>query len=62
MKSSFRELMELVAKDIESRDQAALIALLERLYLLRDSDSFKRDRDLLETVIRRVERQLRARS
>jgi hypothetical protein len=60
MKSSFQELMGLVANDIESKDQAALIALLERLYRLRDS--FKRDRDLLEAVIRRVQRQLRGRS
>jgi hypothetical protein len=60
MKSSFQELMELVAKDIESKDEAALIALLERLVGLRES--FKRDRDLLEAVIRRVARELRARS
>ena len=60
MKSSFQELMELVAKDVESKGQASLIELLERLYRLRDS--FKRDRDLLDTVIRRVERQLRGRS
>ncbi len=60
MKSSFQELMALVAKDIESKDEAALITLLERLIGLRKS--FKRDRDLLEAVIRRVERQLRGRS
>jgi hypothetical protein len=60
MKSSFQELMELVARDIESKDDVALIALLERLIGLRKS--FKRDRDLLEAVIRRVERQLRGRS
>jgi hypothetical protein len=60
MKSSFQELMALVAKDIESKDDAALITLLERLIGLRKS--FKRDRDLLEAVIRRVERQLRGRS
>jgi len=60
MKSSFQELMELVAKDVESKDDAALIALLEKLVVLRES--FKRDRDLLEAVIRRVERQLRGRS
>lgn len=60
MKSSFQELMELVARDVESKSQASLIELLERLYRLRDS--FKRDRDLLDTVIRRVERQLRGRS
>jgi hypothetical protein len=60
MKSSFQELMELVAKDIESKDAASLIALLEKLIELRES--FKRDRDLLEAVIRRVERELRARS
>jgi hypothetical protein len=60
MKSSFQELMELVAKDIESKDAASLIALLEKLIGLRAS--FKRDRDLLEAVIRRVERELRARS
>jgi len=60
MKSSFQELMELVARDIESKDDVALIALLDRLIGLRKS--FKRDRDLLEAVIRRVERQLRGRS
>ena len=60
MKSSFQELMELVAKDVESKDETALIALLEKLVVLRES--FKRDRDLLEAVIRRVERQLRGRS
>ena len=60
MKSSFQELMELVARDIESKDEAALVALLEQLVGLRES--FKRDCDLLEAVIRRVERQLRARS
>jgi hypothetical protein len=60
MKSSFQELMELVARDIESKDAAALITLLEKLIGLRES--FKRDRDLLEAVIRRVERQLRGRS
>ena len=52
MKSSFQELMELVAKDVESKDDASLIALLEKLIGLRES--FKRDRDLLEAVIRRV--------
>ncbi len=60
MKSSFQELMELVARDIESKDEPALVALLEKLVGLRES--FKRDRDLLEAVIRRVQRQLRARS
>ena len=60
MKSSFQELMELVAKDIESKDDVSLIALLEKLIGLRAS--FKRDRDLLEAVIRRVEQQLRGRS
>jgi hypothetical protein len=60
MKSSFQELMELVAKDVESKDQTSLLALLEKLIGLRAS--FKRDRDLLEAVIRRVERQLRGRS
>ena len=60
MKSSFQELMDLVARDVESKSRTSLIELLERLYRLRDS--FKRDRDLLDTVIRRVERQLRGRS
>ena len=60
MKSSFQELMELVARDIESKDEAALVVLLEKLVGLRES--FNRDSDLLEAVIRRVERQLRARS
>jgi hypothetical protein len=60
MKSSFQELMGLVAKDVESKDDAALVALLEKLIGLRES--FKRDRDLLEAVIHRVEQQLRGRS
>jgi len=60
MKSSFQELMALVAKDIEAKDATALLALLEQLVGLRES--FRRDRDLLEAVIRRVELQLRARS
>ena len=60
MKSSFQELMELVARDIESKDNVALIALLDRLIGLRES--FEQDRDLLEAVIRRVEWQLRGRS
>ena len=60
MKSSFQELIELVARDVESKDETSLLTLLERLIGLRAS--FKRDRDLLEAVIRRVERQLRARS
>ena len=60
MKSSFQELMELVAKDVESKDETSLLALLEKLIGLRAS--FKRDRDLLEAVIRRVELELRARS
>jgi hypothetical protein len=60
MKSSFQELMALVAKDVESKDDAALVALLEKLIGLRES--FKRDRDLLEAVIHRVEQQLRGRS
>jgi hypothetical protein len=60
MKSSFQELMELVARDVEAKDETALLALLERLVGLRES--FQRDRDLLEAVIRRVELQLRGRS
>ena len=60
MKSSFQELMELVAKDVEAKDETSLLALLEKLIGLRAS--FKRDRDLLEAVIRRVELELRARS
>jgi len=60
MKSSFQELMALVAKDIESKDATSLLVLLEKLIGLRAS--FKRDRDLLEAVIRRVELELRARS
>jgi hypothetical protein len=60
MKSSFQELMELVAKDVESKDETSLLALMEKLIGLRAS--FKRDRDLLEAVIRRVELELRARS
>jgi len=60
MKSSFQELMALVARDVEAKDETALLALLERLVGLRES--FQRDRDLLEAVIRRVELQLRGRS
>jgi len=59
MKSSFQELMALVARDVDSKSDHALLALLAQLIGLRES--FQRDHDLLEAVIRRVERQLEAR-
>lgn len=59
MKSSFQELMDLVAKDIESKDAQALLQLLEKLEGLRPR--FKQDLDLLEAVIGRVRRSLRRR-
>lgn len=57
MKSSFQELIELVTRNIESKDPIELINVLEKLTALRES--FKQDRDLLEAVIRQVERQLK---
>ena len=60
MKSSFQELMALVTDDVEAKDNAALIALLEQLIGLRQS--FERDRDLLEAVIRRVKQEIVSRS
>lgn len=60
LKSSFQELMELVADQVESKEPAELAALYKRLKDLRAV--FHQDRDLLEAVIRRVERALRSRS
>jgi hypothetical protein len=60
MKSSFQELMALVARDLQAKDAASLAELLERLRGLRSV--FEADRDLLEAVIRRVEQALRGRS
>ena len=60
MKSSFQELMVLVARDLQAKDAASLADLLERLRGLRSV--FEADRDLLEAVIRRVEQALRGRS
>jgi len=60
MKSSFQELMELVARDVEAKGRTALLDLLATLCGLRRI--FERDRDLLEAVIRRVEQALRGRS
>jgi hypothetical protein len=58
-KSSFQELMELVARDVTSKDRASLGALLSTLEGLRSS--FDQDKDLLEAVIRRVESEIRSR-
>lgn len=60
MKSSFQELMTLVARDLQARDAEALVELLVKLRGLRSV--FEADRDLLEAVIRRVEQALRSRS
>ena len=60
MKSSFQDLMTLVARDLQAKDAEALVELLVNLRGLRSV--FKADRDLLEAVIRRVEQALRARS
>ena len=60
MKSSFQELMTLVARDLQAKDAEALVELLVKLRSLRSV--FKADRDLLEAVIRRVEQALRGRS
>jgi hypothetical protein len=59
-KSSFQELMELVAAHVESRSADDLLAIHEKLMQLREV--FERDRDLLEAVIRRIEEALRERS
>ena len=58
-KSSFQELMALVAGNVESKDAAELEALREKLVGLRKS--FRRDQDLLEAVIERIGRVLRER-
>jgi hypothetical protein len=60
MKSSFQELMALVARDLQAKDAEALVELLVELRGLRSV--FEADRDLLEAVIRRVEQALRGRS
>lgn len=60
MKSSFQELMTLVARDLQAKDAEALVELLAKLRGLRSV--FEADRDLLEAVIRRVEQALRGRS
>jgi hypothetical protein len=60
MRSSFQELMELVARDVEARERTSLLDLLATLCGLRRI--FERDRDLLEAVILRVEQALRGRS
>ena len=60
MKSSFQELMALVARDLQAKDADALVELLAKLRGLRSV--FEADRDLLEAVIRRVEQALRVRS
>lgn len=58
-KSSFQELMDLVARDVESKDRESLVALLEKLVGLRSS--FDQDRDLLEAVIRRIQKAIGSR-
>lgn len=58
-KSSFQELMALVAGNVESKDEAELEALREKLLGLRKT--FRRDQDLLEAVIERIGRALRER-
>lgn len=60
MKSSFQELKGLVARDLHTKDGEALAELVVKLRGLRSV--FKVDCDLLEAVIRRVERALRGRS
>jgi hypothetical protein len=60
MKSSFQELMTLVARDLQAKDAEALVELLVKLRGLRSV--FEADRDLLEAVIRRVEQALHGRS
>jgi hypothetical protein len=59
MKSSFQELMALVARELDRRDDAARLELLAQLCGLRRA--FRTDRDLLEAAIRRVKRALRGR-
>ncbi len=60
MKSSFQELMTLVARHLQAKDAEALVELLVKLRGL--CSVFEADRDLLEAVIRRVEQALRGRS
>jgi hypothetical protein len=54
--SSFQELMKLVRDNLASKDAEGLVALLETLMGLRQS--FENDRDLLETVISLVKKEL----
>jgi hypothetical protein len=60
MRSSFQELMALVARGLQTKEDAALLEPLATLCGLRRV--FRTDRDLLEAVIRRVKRALRGRS
>ncbi len=59
MKSSFQELMALVGRELDRREDAGRLELLAQLCGLRRV--FETDRDLLEAVIRRVKRALRGR-
>jgi len=58
-KSSYQELIELVASHAELKSPAELVALHEKLMDLREG--FKQDSDLLESVIGRVEDAIRGR-
>lgn len=60
MRSSFQELMGLVAKSTEGKDPETVVAFLDQCKALRRS--FEQDRDLLEAVIRRLEEVLRDRT
>jgi hypothetical protein len=60
VKSSFQALMALVVRDLHTRDAKALTELVVKLRGLRSV--FWVDCDLLEAVIRRVDRALRGRS
>lgn len=58
-RSSFQELMELVTAKLENSTDQDILAILNTLRDLRKE--FEQDRDLLESVIHRLEAVLRGR-
>ena len=58
--SAFQELMKLVRDNLHLRSDEAALALLRSLQGMRQA--FENDRDLLESVILRVEQHLKGRS
>lgn len=60
LKSSFQELMKLVSDNLDLRSDEDALALLQSLQAMRQA--FENERDLLDSVIRRVEQHLKGRS